>query len=780
MDSRSRRLPFCLSTSSSAYASRSSVSPSSLTSSRLYNRDRVPSSDCFPRASSAYKPDLAHQNYCHMSSSRDYSSSDSRPTRWKLPSSLTPSARTYERPWTESSVNSRSKLGESEGMLGLSSGLKANADGDSKRAKLSYSNRGLYSSMATASATGSAFASNSLNSDTGASEKKSEDLLASPCWSSCRLRSQSSSSSSKPQMSRREHEPKHDASLPRLGERRVRTAGLASASYQPDRVTSTYVHGARPKEPTYSYSPSSTTRESSFSHHLPSSVSQRPSLVCDLNNRSARFSNRSSSIHSLEQQTGKFESISNSSCASTQTSWSTPPLARREAVLVPRIVPEAEEGRRSTRRILSRLFSRRSSQDSSSGSSSTRSFDSSDDAPSTNGEAADGKDRTRMRSVEPDIRCLDTTFSRNLRVDLSPIQENHNDPHRGNLARSRMGPWRESVVSSTSSPSGAGSNSSWLTTSFRTRCPPLFSRNRRQGRDESAYLAAELEDDFCHPQSLLRRWDDLEHKSSGEDDEAEEEQGAVGVEVSGAACASGALDESLPDLQNVRSLFSPRPRVALYQDLLVPMDPVDGAESHLDGQKDKTASCRDPEKLRKIKESLLLEDSDEEGDLCRICQMGEESASNPLIEPCNCTGSLQYVHQECIKKWLHSKISSGTNLEGITTCELCKEKLHLNIDNFDIRELYRTHVQSEYDDFISSGLYLVVLLHFCEQRFADVLGAENEAGLFNLARTLHEQVENLESIPRDERDEDDEDDDVHDNRPSIEFSDLDDDLEDEY
>lgn len=33
----------------------------------------------------------------------------------------------------------------------------------------------------------------------------------------------------------------------------------------------------------------------------------------------------------------------------------------------------------------------------------------------------------------------------------------------------------------------------------------------------------------------------------------------------------------------------------------------------------------------------------------------------------------------------------GTNLDAITTCELCKEKLHLNIENFDINELHRTH-----------------------------------------------------------------------------------------
>lgn len=73
---------------------------------------------------------------------------------------------------------------------------------------------------------------------------------------------------------------------------------------------------------------------------------------------------------------------------------------------------------------------------------------------------------------------------------------------------------------------------------------------------------------------------------------------------------------------------------------------------------------------------LLLEDSDEEdGDLCRICQMGEESASNPLIQPCRCTGSLQYVHQECIKRWLRSKIGSG-KYEPLTWLQL-PPKSHL-------------------------------------------------------------------------------------------------------
>ncbi|KYO17957.1 E3 ubiquitin-protein ligase MARCH7 [Alligator mississippiensis] len=180
-----------------------------------------------------------------------------------------------------------------------------------------------------------------------------------------------------------------------------------------------------------------------------------------------------------------------------------------------------------------------------------------------------------------------------------------------------------------------------------------------------------------------------------------------------------------------------------------------------DGQendKSKIPPSRDPERLQKIKESLLLEDSeDEEGDLCRICQMSSASSTNLLIEPCKCTGSLQYVHQECMKKWLQSKINSGSSLEAVTTCELCKEKLHLNLEDFDIHELYRAHANEQADyEFISSGLYLVVLLHLCEQRFSDMLGTASEAStrvrFINLARTLQAHMEDIETSEDDSED----------------------------
>ncbi|XP_029310824.1 E3 ubiquitin-protein ligase MARCHF7 [Cottoperca gobio] len=796
MDSRSRRLPFCLPSSRSSYTSSPTVSSSSLASSRLYSRETVLNNDRFPRASSsAYKADLDHQSSRLLSSSRDYSSSDSRSTSWKLPSSLTSSSRAYDRPWAESSLSSRSKLTDSESRLGMRSGLlNVSDDGDSKRAKLSYSNRGLYSRTPSTSVTGPTYSSTRLSSDRGTGGKQNDTYDSS--WSSCRLLSRSSSSSN-PLLSRRELETKNEPSLSGLGERRNRTQGLASPSYQTDRMTSTYAQGARPKETGYSpsfSSSSSTARESSLNRHLSSSTSYRSSLLVrdsNSNRTPSRFLNGSSTLNSSQEQTRNPVSSSDISTSySSRTSRYTAPLPRPEATLPPRPAPEGGEsdGRSSTRRLLSRLFSRRSSQDSSSGSSSVRSLD--DDTPSTGGESVDSDEGARVSSVEPDTRGSEATMGslRNRRADLAPIQEN-NDGYRSGPAQSRTTSWREpGVGSSNNTSSGGGSSYSWLSSSLRGRCPPLLSRLRRHAQGESANSAAGLEECYGCPQHLMRRWDNLEHKVTQEDDDEDEEEdeeeeeeeeedddeGAVGLEAFGAGHPCRLENETLSELEDTAVEFSPRRSVGVYDNISASLGPL-GVESQLDGQRVKPVSTVDQEKLRKIKERLLLEDSDEEeGDLCRICQMGEESASNPLIQPCRCIGSLQYVHQDCIKRWLRSKIGSGTNLEAIATCELCKEKLRLNIDNFDIQELYRTHVQSEYDEFISSGLYLVVLLHFCEQRFSDVLGAVDAAGLFNLVRILHEHMDNLE-IPNGESDEE-----LRDNRPSIEFSDLDDDLEEEY
>ncbi|KAM9408870.1 E3 ubiquitin-protein ligase MARCHF7 isoform 2-T2 [Pholidichthys leucotaenia] len=734
MDSWSPRLPFRLSSSRPAYRSgfthSTPSSSSSLGYSRLYSRETTLNNH-FPRASSPYKADLDKPNSHLLSSSSDYSSSgSSRSASWKLPS-LTSSSSSYDNSWAGSSVSSRNRLTESERKLGIGSGLlNSSDDADSKRAKLSNSNRGLFSRTSSTSVTGSTYSSNGLNRG----EKRS-DSLDSP-WSSCRLLSRSSLSS-KPLVSRREQEPSTDPGLSGLGDRRTRTPGLVSSLCQTDRVMSTYAQGARPKETNYF-----SARESSINRQLSSSDCRptSPQMRNFGSRTSTRSSNSSSSLHSSQEQTGSFDSSSDvSSSYSSHAPWSAAPLTPPDPV-IPRPTPEGAgpEGRRSTRRLLSRLFSWYSSQDSSSSSTSVRSLD--DDSPSTSGESVDSDDGGKLSSVDPDTRGADRTQSspRNLGGNLTSIQENGDD-NRSSWTRPRVSSWRESGVSSSREGSNS-SSSSFLSSSFRGRYPPILSRLRRQAVERTDSTSGS-EDGFSHPQQLPSRWDDLEHKAQWDDDEEdEEEEGAVGLVAFGTGRSWRLEDDTLPDLEDASIEFSPRRHVGVYENHSASVSPLCAAESGLGSQGDKTASSRDQEKLRKIKERLLLEDSDEEeGDLCRICQMAEKTLSNPLIQPCGCTGSLQYVHQECIKRWLLSKISSGTNLEAVTTCELCKEKLSLKIDNFDIQELYRTHVQ-----------------------------------LFYLVRSLHEGMASLESS------QEEIDDEVPDHRPSVEFSDLDDDLEEEY
>ena len=68
---------------------------------------------------------------------------------------------------------------------------------------------------------------------------------------------------------------------------------------------------------------------------------------------------------------------------------------------------------------------------------------------------------------------------------------------------------------------------------------------------------------------------------------------------------------------------------------------------------------------------------------CRICYLEEETEINPLIQPCLCSGSLKYIHLECLRKWIGTRnwtqIENNENvciyLIKEVDCELCKNKL---------------------------------------------------------------------------------------------------------
>ena len=67
--------------------------------------------------------------------------------------------------------------------------------------------------------------------------------------------------------------------------------------------------------------------------------------------------------------------------------------------------------------------------------------------------------------------------------------------------------------------------------------------------------------------------------------------------------------------------------------------------------------------------------------LCRICFRLDDSVEDPLFSPCKCSGSMMYIHFNCLKEWLKNKlVTKETNYSYSFTlknleCELCKTPL---------------------------------------------------------------------------------------------------------
>ncbi len=60
-------------------------------------------------------------------------------------------------------------------------------------------------------------------------------------------------------------------------------------------------------------------------------------------------------------------------------------------------------------------------------------------------------------------------------------------------------------------------------------------------------------------------------------------------------------------------------------------------------------------------------DADDEEDVCRICRMtGEEDS--PLYYPCACSGSIKYVHQECLLQWLNHSNARQCEVRFLCVC----------------------------------------------------------------------------------------------------------------
>lgn len=62
--------------------------------------------------------------------------------------------------------------------------------------------------------------------------------------------------------------------------------------------------------------------------------------------------------------------------------------------------------------------------------------------------------------------------------------------------------------------------------------------------------------------------------------------------------------------------------------------------------------------------------------MCRICLLEGSSEDDPLIAPCSCKGSIEYVHLGCLRHWIKGRLnlsdSSTSFFYRPLACELCK------------------------------------------------------------------------------------------------------------
>eukprot|EP00826_Nyctotherus_ovalis_P042058 TRINITY_DN4291_c0_g1_i9.p2 TRINITY_DN4291_c0_g1~~TRINITY_DN4291_c0_g1_i9.p2 ORF type:complete len:177 (-),score=31.86 TRINITY_DN4291_c0_g1_i9:561-1091(-) len=67
-----------------------------------------------------------------------------------------------------------------------------------------------------------------------------------------------------------------------------------------------------------------------------------------------------------------------------------------------------------------------------------------------------------------------------------------------------------------------------------------------------------------------------------------------------------------------------------------------------------------------------------ETEACRICAIDENTPKNPLLAPCKCTGTMKFIHYQCLKYWLNKKLTAkktdNVALYSWKTfeCEVCK------------------------------------------------------------------------------------------------------------
>ncbi|CDW76485.1 zinc finger c3hc4 fha domain-containing protein [Stylonychia lemnae] len=89
------------------------------------------------------------------------------------------------------------------------------------------------------------------------------------------------------------------------------------------------------------------------------------------------------------------------------------------------------------------------------------------------------------------------------------------------------------------------------------------------------------------------------------------------------------------------------------------------------------------QELKEAKPVITLEDN-QTGDesqkgSCRFCWGSDSTPENPCIVPCRCAGTVGFIHFECLKNWLNTKMNKKESEHLVSMywktfeCEICKQ-----------------------------------------------------------------------------------------------------------
>ena len=84
-------------------------------------------------------------------------------------------------------------------------------------------------------------------------------------------------------------------------------------------------------------------------------------------------------------------------------------------------------------------------------------------------------------------------------------------------------------------------------------------------------------------------------------------------------------------------------------------------------------------------EETIAEVATEKDTICRVCLCEALHTDNPLVSVCRCSGTMRFIHIECLQQWISSRITTNVTENSIMKylksihCELCKTKLPFTI-----------------------------------------------------------------------------------------------------